>query len=222
MEDEEDEEEDEVIRRYYDGEHTDTEKSPDRSGEERSGRDHPGLPHEDRDKSEERGKYAWYNEQFPPLAMWVAGNDDLVDGRRLLRRFDRGREPHVNVVHKKIIEGYEHLDVIWAMDVIEKVGREVKDVIWATVSEEARMQCRTPVGCEDKPEDQEKSSDDLADSFHDERSSRRMDVDVSKANADSKNLGPVSPTQVDTTAGEWSRDLRHDREEAKSNAGEEG
>jgi len=221
MEDEEDEEEDEVIRRYYDGEHTDTEKSPDRDGEERSGRDHSHIPHQDRDTSEERGKYAWYNEQFPPLAMWVAGNDDLVDGRRLLRRFDRGREPHVNVVHKKIIEGYEHLDVIWAMDVIEKVGREVKDVIWATASEEARMQCRTPTGCEDKPEDQEESNDNLADSFQDEKRSHRMGVDVSKANTNSKNSGPVSPTQVDTTAGEWSRDLRHDREEAKNNAQDE-
>jgi len=221
MEDEEDEEEDEVIRRYYDGERTDTEKSPDRSGEERSGRNHSNLPHQDRDKSEERGKYAWYNEQFPPLAMWVAGNDDLVDGRRLLRRFDRGREPHVKVVHKKIIEGYEHLDVIWAMDVIEKVGKEVKDVIWATASEEAREQCRTPIGCVDKPEDQEKTDGDLADSFYDERNPRDMGVDVSKANANSKNSGPVSPTQVDTTAGEWSRDLRHDREEAKDNAGKE-
>lgn len=64
-----------------------------------------------------RGRFAWYNRQFPPLALWVAGADDLVDGRRLLRRFDRGREPYVKVVHKKIVEGYEHLDVIWAMDV---------------------------------------------------------------------------------------------------------
>jgi hypothetical protein len=145
----------------------------------------------------------------------------LVDGRRLLRRFDRGREPHVNVVHKKIIEGYEHLDVIWAMDVIEKVGREVKDVIWATASEEARMQCRTPTGCKDKPEDEGESNDDLADSFHDEKRSRDMGVDVSKANANSRNSGPISPTQVDTTAGQWSRDLRHDREEAKNNAQKE-
>ena len=83
------------------------------------------------------------------------------------------------------------------------------------------MQCRTPVGCEDKPDLQEKMNGDLADSFHDERSSRGMGVDVSKANADTKDHGPVSPTQVDTTAGEWSNDLRHDREEAKDNAREQ-
>ncbi|KAG9574750.1 hypothetical protein KCV04_g21926, partial [Aureobasidium melanogenum] len=109
------------------------------------------------------------------------------------------------------------LDVIWAMDVIEKVGKEVKDIIWATASEAARMQCRTPVGCEDKPEVQEKANSDLVDSFHDEKNSREMGVDVSKANAN-ENPGPVSPTQVDTTAGEWSKDLRHDRDEAKKNA----
>jgi hypothetical protein len=54
--------------------------------------------------------------------------DDIVDGWRLLRRFERGREPHVRVVHSKIIDDYEHLDVIWAMDSVEKVGREVRDV----------------------------------------------------------------------------------------------
>ncbi|KAL8935187.1 MAG: hypothetical protein Q9211_004829 [Gyalolechia sp. 1 TL-2023] len=94
-----------------------------------------------------RGRNAWYDEQVPPFALWVAGNDELVDGRRLLRRFARGREPHVRVVHSKVIEEYEHLDVIWAMDMIEKVGREVKEVIWRTAPVEARKLCRVPKGC---------------------------------------------------------------------------
>ncbi|KAL8723157.1 MAG: hypothetical protein Q9225_000498 [Loekoesia sp. 1 TL-2023] len=85
-----------------------------------------------------RGRNAWYDEQVPPFALWVCGSDELVDGRRLLRRFARGREPHVRVVHQKVIEEYEHLDVIWAMDMIEKVGREVKEVIWQTAPLEAR------------------------------------------------------------------------------------
>ncbi|KAL9589708.1 MAG: hypothetical protein Q9203_001479 [Teloschistes exilis] len=79
---------------------------------------------EGREGREWRGRNAWYDEQVPPFALWVAGSDELVDGRRLLRRFERGREPHVRVVHQKIIDEYEHLDVIWAMDMIEKVGRE--------------------------------------------------------------------------------------------------
>jgi pimeloyl-ACP methyl ester carboxylesterase len=100
-------------------------------------------------KQEENARYAWYGPQTPPFALWVCGADDLVDGRRLLRRFERGREPYVDVVHSKVIEGYEHLDVIWAMDAIEKVGKEVREVIWKTASEEARGMCRTPKGCED-------------------------------------------------------------------------
>lgn len=95
-----------------------------------------------------RGRNAWYDKQVPPFALWIAGADELVDGRRLLRRFSRGREPHVRVIHAKIIEEYEHLDVIWAMDMIEKVGREVKEVIWQTASLEARKLCRVPKGCE--------------------------------------------------------------------------
>lgn len=93
-----------------------------------------------------KGSTAWYNARVPPFALWVAGSDDLVDGKRLLRRFERGREPHVRVVHSKVIEEYEHLDVIWAMDCIEKVGRELKEVLWRTC--DVRSRCRVPVGCE--------------------------------------------------------------------------
>ncbi|GME26903.1 AB-hydrolase-associated lipase region [Neofusicoccum parvum] len=101
-------------------------------------------PHGDRD----RGRYAWYDAHAPPMAFWVAGSDDLVDGRRLLRRFERGREPFVDVVHSKVIDGYEHLDVIWAMDMVDKVGKEVREVIWRTAPDAARRACRVPTSCE--------------------------------------------------------------------------
>jgi pimeloyl-ACP methyl ester carboxylesterase len=94
-----------------------------------------------------KGATAWYDEHVPPFALWVAGSDELVDGRRLLRRFERGREPHVRIVHEHIIEEYEHLDVIWAMDVIEKVGQELKEVLWKTC--DVRDKVRMPVGCEE-------------------------------------------------------------------------
>ena len=94
----------------------------------------------------DQGRTAWYDERAPPFALWIAGSDDLVDGRRLLRRFERGREPHVRLVKAKVIEEYQHLDVIWAMDSIEKVGKEVRDVIWETAPEEAHRMCRTPSG----------------------------------------------------------------------------
>jgi pimeloyl-ACP methyl ester carboxylesterase len=94
-----------------------------------------------------KGSTAWYDNHVPPFALWVAGSDDLVDGRKLLRRFEHGREPNVRIVHSKIIEEYEHLDVIWAMDSIEKVGREVKEVLWRTC--DVRDKVRTPAGCEE-------------------------------------------------------------------------
>ncbi|KAK5691635.1 hypothetical protein LTR97_011632 [Elasticomyces elasticus] len=145
LEDKEDEEDDEVIRKYY------VDREPQVTERRKLQRNLTSfhcqtLTHQHHDQT--RGKYAWYDERFPPLALWVAGADNLVDGRRLLRRFDRGREPHVRVVHKKIIEGYEHLDVIWAMDAIEKVGKEVREVIWRTVDKDVARTCRTPVGCQ--------------------------------------------------------------------------
>jgi pimeloyl-ACP methyl ester carboxylesterase len=93
-----------------------------------------------------RGATAWYNEQAPPFALWVAGNDDLVDGRKLLQRFESGREPHVEVVHSKIIPEYEHLDVIWAMDAVDQVFKEIREVLWKTCN--VREICRVPKGCE--------------------------------------------------------------------------
>ncbi|KAJ5781230.1 hypothetical protein N7457_006390 [Penicillium paradoxum] len=88
----------------------------------------------------------WFGPRTPPFAFWIGGSDALVDGRRLLTRFHSGREPHVRLVHSKVIEEYEHLDVLWAMDAIEQVGVEVNQVIWSTMPEDARQSCRRPRG----------------------------------------------------------------------------
>lgn len=92
---------------------------------------------------EARGKKAWYDDRVPPMALWVAGSDELVDGKRLLRRFATGREPHARIVHSKVIEEYEHLDVIWAMDAIKQVGSEVKQVLWDTMARADRAVCQS-------------------------------------------------------------------------------
>ncbi|EQL37432.1 hypothetical protein BDFG_01041 [Blastomyces dermatitidis ATCC 26199] len=81
---------------------------------------------------------------LPPMALWVAGLDQLTDGSRLLRRLKGRSEPYVRVVHSRVIEEYEHLDVIWTVDSIEKVGMEVRRVIWECVKDDARDICRYP------------------------------------------------------------------------------
>ncbi|KAK3394196.1 Alpha/Beta hydrolase protein [Podospora didyma] len=118
----------------------------------------PSLSHGRRPK----GSTAWYNHQAPPFALWIAGNDALVDGGKLLRRFERGREPHVRLVHRKVIEEYEHLDVIWAMDAVDQVFKEVREVLWKTC--DVRDICRIPRGCKNVPplekEDKRKEEED--------------------------------------------------------------
>ncbi len=161
-EDAEDEEDDEVVRRMT------KERNPHENPRMRLQRNLTSFhcateSHIHHDKT--RGRFAWYNAQFPPLALWIAGSDDLVDGRRLLRRFDRGREPHVRVVHRKVIEGYEHLDVIWAMDAIEQVGKEVREVIWRTVDPDDAVMCRVPIGCA-KPLEHEPDAHDEVPMMH--------------------------------------------------------
>ena len=115
-------------------------KVPLGTGAGRTGEGHPA--HRRRPK----GSTAWYDERAPPFAMWVAGSDDLVDGQKLLRRFERGREPHVRVVHQKVIPHHEHLDVLWAMDAPDQIFKEVREVLWKTCN--ARDICRVPKGCE--------------------------------------------------------------------------
>ncbi|KZZ90562.1 AB-hydrolase-associated lipase region [Moelleriella libera RCEF 2490] len=88
----------------------------------------------------------WYNEKVPPFAMWVCANDQLVDGPRLLRRFERGREPHVQMVFSRVIEDYEHLDVIWAIDAVSEVFEDMREVLWKTCPD--RERCRVPEGCQ--------------------------------------------------------------------------
>lgn len=172
LEEKEDEEEDRSIFRstegFSNGESDDAQPG-DRALDEKQ--------RSSRRRDSSRARFAWYGPRTPPFALWVCGADDLVDGRRLLRRFERNREPFVDVVHSKVIEGYEHLDVIWAMDAIEKVGKEVREVLWKTTPEEAREVCRTPKGCED-----------IVD-FYQRSDSLREDA----------------TREVDATAGEWSK-----------------
>jgi hypothetical protein len=89
---------------------------------------------------------AWYDDRCPPMALWVAGSDSLVDGRRLVERFRRGREPNVEIVHAKVIDEYEHLDVIWAVDAPEKVFAEVVDVLWRCVEADVKKGVVVPEG----------------------------------------------------------------------------
>ena len=77
----------------------------------------------------------------------------MVDGRRLLKRFAQGREPYVQVVHQKVVDEYEHLDVIWAMDSLEKVGKEVRQVLFDTMPADARQRCQAIDGVVDQKVD---------------------------------------------------------------------
>ena len=149
VEDEEDKEEEEMEKFYSGGAQHPTELPADHAEDDVNDEQTVGTKRTWPDNGKDRGRFAWYDQRAPPMAFWVAGSDDLVNGRRLLRRFHRKREPYVQIVHEKVIESYEHLDVIWAVDSIEQVGKEVKEVIWKTMPVDDREICRVPTGCEE-------------------------------------------------------------------------
>jgi pimeloyl-ACP methyl ester carboxylesterase len=188
IEDREDEHEDQELVRSKD-DSSDTEDEDAQPGATLTESDKSGGKH----RTSDRARFAWYGPRTPPFALWVCGADDLVDGRRLLRRFERNREPYVDIVHSKIIEGYEHLDVIWAMDAIEKVGKEVREVLWKTAPKEARSICRVPRGCGGITEFYEKK---------DQRESAAREVDATAGEWSAKGAG-----QVGGGGGEGDRDM---------------
>jgi pimeloyl-ACP methyl ester carboxylesterase len=217
MEDKEDEQEDQELQRSSEENSDASDSDSDEEEETKEKRKHeeeqvkedstaqpgPTFPNKQlgklqpRDKS--RARFAWYGPKTPPFALWVCGADDLVDGRRLLRRFERNREPYVDIVHSKVIEGYEHLDVIWAMDAIEKVGKEVREVIWRTADAESRKVCRVPRGCDEVKEFYVRKE---------KRSSATREVDASAGEWDKK-----AAEQVGGGGGEGDRDLEKEVKE---------
>jgi pimeloyl-ACP methyl ester carboxylesterase len=201
IEDKEDEQEDRELTRSSGESSSDSDSEGEQNiaPPEKKLHDRKGGNFQTRDRN--LARYAWYGPRTPPFALWVCGADDLVDGRRLLRRFERNREPYVDVVHSKIIEGYEHLDVIWAMDAIEKVGKEVREVIWKTAPLEARKICRVPRGC-----------NDIRDFYkrNDEKETATRELDVTAGEWSKKGA-----QQVGGGAGEGDRDLEAEAAETE-------
>ena len=71
---------------------------------------------------------------MPPVSLYVGGRDKLVDGGKLIERFEEV-ESAVVVIRAQIDEDYEHLDCLWSMDCIERIGVRVKKDIWSTTWE---------------------------------------------------------------------------------------
>jgi hypothetical protein len=88
----------------------------------------------------------WYDpDLMPPVSLYVGGRDKLVDGRKLIERFQTV-EKDVILVTSQVDEQYEHLDCLWSMDCIERVGKKVREDIWFTVLADDVV---TPEGCQE-------------------------------------------------------------------------
>ncbi|KAK9328380.1 Alpha/Beta hydrolase protein [Lipomyces starkeyi] len=88
----------------------------------------------------------WFDSRCPPIALWIAQEDSLVDGDRLINRLENA-EPDVVLLKKKVIPTYEHLDLLWAVDAVDQVAKGVKEVLWSTAYQRENFRC--PTECED-------------------------------------------------------------------------
>jgi hypothetical protein len=86
---------------------------------------------------------------MPPVSLFIGGRDKLVDGAKLIERFEK-IETEVVVLRGQIDGDYEHLDCLWSFDCIERVGKRIREDIWSTVPVEDDVV--VPEGCrkEDK------------------------------------------------------------------------
>jgi len=85
---------------------------------------------------------------MPPLSLYIGGQDKLVNGQRLVDRF-KHIETDVKVIRVQIDKDYEHLDCLWSMDCVDRIGKRVREDIWFTTTAEDIV---VPEGCraEDK------------------------------------------------------------------------
>ncbi|SCU82858.1 LAME_0C03136g1_1 [Lachancea meyersii CBS 8951] len=69
-------------------------------------------------------------EEYPRILLFVPKQDRLVDGERVINHF-ANFEPH-SLYKCWYIDEYSHLDVLWAHDVISRIGRPILDNIRVT------------------------------------------------------------------------------------------
>lgn len=70
----------------------------------------------------------WFSSTSPAIMMVVAGQDRLVDGVKLFQHF-QDQEVEAKAVRLEWIESYSHLDVLWADDVIDRIGQPILEFL---------------------------------------------------------------------------------------------
>ncbi|VVT49117.1 uncharacterized protein SAPINGB_P002112 [Magnusiomyces paraingens] len=87
----------------------------------------------------------WYDEHLPPVCIVVPGLDDLVNPHKLVDRFHnvecRLVQHDIEIVN---VPEYSHVDVLWAIDTIEKVGMPMSSFIWRTRHKQEGREWMTP------------------------------------------------------------------------------
>lgn len=69
-------------------------------------------------------KSSWFNQHTPNLMLFIGTLDDLVNGNLFVQKLQN--EPVMDGKwNYKIIDGYSHLDVIWADDVVDVIGKPI-------------------------------------------------------------------------------------------------
>lgn len=107
----------------------------------------------------------WFSTPTPPLALFIPAQDQLVDGPRLLKRLTAGKdpytsptpsshpsssttreiEPNANICHVSILDNYEHLDPLWAIDSVDRVGTKIRDIVWHEIQKERQEEDHDPL-----------------------------------------------------------------------------
>lgn len=70
----------------------------------------------------------WFSSSSPAIMLVVAGQDRLVDGVKLFQHF-QDCEVEARAVRLEWIDRYAHLDVLWADDVIDRIGLPILDFL---------------------------------------------------------------------------------------------
>lgn len=71
----------------------------------------------------------WFDNEGPDLLVVVGGRDDLVDGRLFVKRLQDLESGMKGKWKSIVVPEYSHLDVLWADDVLERIGDDLIEFV---------------------------------------------------------------------------------------------
>ncbi|KAL6452719.1 YEH2 Sterol esterase 2 [Candida maltosa Xu316] len=108
---------------------------------------------------------SWFNDVLVPMVVFVGDNDHLVDGKRIIAHMKKHEPGYTEGRNFDFVEipTYNHLDIVWAEDVIGSVGYVIMDKLNKLSKEEVKDEVTETVPTVAQPQGNTRDTEDADD-----------------------------------------------------------